>query len=124
MVKKEASMKLRDALKKKKFVVTSEVQAPIDQEPQELVHTLTQVRGRIDGVSLSEVEFEGIVSDTIRVCQILTQNQLEPIYQTTTRDKNRLQLQKDLIRTPMRPELTICWCLPKITASPATACRK
>jgi methylenetetrahydrofolate reductase (NADPH) len=97
MVKKEASMKLRDALKKKKFVVTSEVQAPIDQEPQELVHTLTQVRGRIDGVSLSGVEFEGIVSDTIRVCQILTQNQLEPIYQTTTRDKNRLQLQKDLI---------------------------
>jgi 5,10-methylenetetrahydrofolate reductase len=93
----EALMKLKDALKKKKFVVTSEVQAPIDQEPEDLVQTLRQVRGRVDGVSLSEVEFEGIVGDTIKTCQLLNQNQLEPIYQTTTREKNRLQLQKDLI---------------------------
>ena len=90
-------MKLKTALKKKKFVVTSEVQAPVDQEPEELVRSLSQVRGRVDGVSLSEVEFEGIVGDTIKTCELLNQSLLEPIYQTTTRDKNRLQLQKDLI---------------------------
>jgi 5,10-methylenetetrahydrofolate reductase len=90
-------MKLKTALKKKKFVVTSEVQAPVDQRPEELVRSLSQVRGRVDGVSLSEVEFEGIVGDTIKTCELLNQSLLEPIYQTTTRDKNRLQLQKDLI---------------------------
>ncbi len=90
-------MKLKTALKKKKFVVTSEVQAPIDQEPEDLVRSLSQVRGRVDGVSLSEVEFEGIVGDTIKTCKLLNKNMLEPIYQTTTRDKNRLQLQKDLV---------------------------
>ena len=90
-------MKLKIALKQKKFVVTSEVQAPIDQEPEELVQSLSQVRGRVDGVSLSEVELEGIVGDTIKTCELLNENLLEPIYQTTTRDKNRLQLQKDLI---------------------------
>jgi len=90
-------MKLKTALKKKKFVVTSEVQAPIDQEPEELVRSLSQVRGRVDGVSLSEVELEGMVGDTIKTCELLNQSLLEPIYQTTTRDKNRLQLQKDLI---------------------------
>jgi len=90
-------MKLKTALKKKKFVVTSEVQTPVDQEPEELVRSLSQVRGRVDGVSLSEVEFEGIVGDTIKTCELLNQNLLEPIYQTTTRDKNRLQLQKDLV---------------------------
>jgi 5,10-methylenetetrahydrofolate reductase len=90
-------MKLNTALKKKKFVVTSEVQAPVDQEPEELVRSLSQVRGRVDGVSLSEVEFEGIVGDTIKTCELLNQSLLEPIYQTTTRDKNRLQLQNDLI---------------------------
>ncbi len=90
-------MKLKDALKKKKFVVTSEVQAPLDQEPEELVRNLSQVRGRVDGVSLSEVELEGIVGDTIKTCELLNQSLLEPIYQTTTRDKNRLQLQKDLV---------------------------
>ena len=90
-------MKLKNALKKKIFVVTSEVQAPIDQEPEDLVRSLSQVRGRVDGVSLSEVEFEGIVGDTIKTCELLNQSLLEPIYQTTTRDKNRLQLQKDLV---------------------------
>ncbi len=90
-------MKLKEALQKKRFVVTSEIQAPIDQEPEDLVRSLSRVRGRVDGVSLSEVEFEGVVGDTIKVCQLLDKNQFEPIYQTTTRDKNRLQLQKDLV---------------------------
>jgi methylenetetrahydrofolate reductase (NADPH) len=90
-------MKLKDALKKKKFVVTSEVQSPIDQEPEDLVSSLSNVRGRVDGVSLSEVELEGFVGDTIRTCELLNKSQLEPIYQTTTRDKNRLQLQNDLV---------------------------
>ena len=90
-------MKLKDALKKKKFVVTSEVKSPIDQEPEDLVRSLSNVRGRVDGVSLSEVELEGFVGDTIKTCELLNQSQLEPIYQTTTRDKNRLQLQNDLV---------------------------
>ena len=90
-------MKLKDALKKKKFVVTSEVQSPIDQEPEDLVRSLSNVRGRVDGVSLSEVELEGFVGDTIRTCELLNKSQLEPIYLTTTRDKNRLQLQNDLV---------------------------
>ncbi len=90
-------MKLKEALNKKKFVVTAEVQSPIDQEPEELVESLGGVRGRVDGVALSEVEFEGVVGDTIRTCQLLNTNSLEPIYQTTTREKNRLQLEKDLI---------------------------
>ncbi len=90
-------MKLKDALKKKKFVVTSEVQSPIDREPEDLVRSLSSVSGRVDGVSLSEVELEGFVGDTIRTCELLNKSQLEPIYQTTTRDKNRLQLQNDLL---------------------------
>ncbi len=90
-------MKLKDALEKKEFVITSEVQAPIDQEPEELVKNLDLIRGRVDGVSLSEVELEGIACDTIKTCELLNQSQLEPIYQTTTRDKNRIQLQKDIL---------------------------
>jgi hypothetical protein len=42
-------MKLKEALNKKQFVVTSEIQAPIDQEPEDLVQSLSKVRGRVDG---------------------------------------------------------------------------
>lgn len=89
-------MKLKEALEKKQFAVTTEVQAPAEQEPEDLIKSLNLVRGRVDGVSVSEVEFEGIVSDTISTCQTLKENRFESIYQTATRNKNRLQLQKDL----------------------------
>ena len=90
-------MKLKEALEKKKFVVTSEVQMPIDEEPQELIKRLELVRGRIDSVTVPELDIEGIVGDSIKMCDLLKQNRFESIYQTTTRDKNRPQLQKDLI---------------------------
>ncbi len=90
-------MDLRDSLKKNQFVVTSEVQAPLGEDsPETLIENLKKIRGRIDGVSVSEIELEGIVGDTIKTCDLLKQNRFNAIYQTTTRDKNRLQLQKDL----------------------------
>jgi len=90
-------MDLKQALEKKKFVVTSEVQVPVDDDPDELIKSLQLIRGRVDGVSVSEVEIEGVVGDTIKICESLKQNQFNSIYQTTTREKNRLQLQKDLV---------------------------
>ncbi len=90
-------MKLKDALEQRKFVVTSEVQIPIDEDPQELIKRLELVRGRVDGVSVPELEIEGIVGDSIKTCELLKKNRFESIYQTTTRDKSRPQLQKDLI---------------------------
>jgi 5,10-methylenetetrahydrofolate reductase len=91
-------MKLEEALKRKRFVVTTEVQTPVAEDPQELVQNLSKIRGRVDGVSFSEVEFEGVVGDSIKACEMLRANRFESIYQTTTREKNRLQLEKDLVQ--------------------------
>ncbi|MBW2216115.1 MAG: methylenetetrahydrofolate reductase [Deltaproteobacteria bacterium] len=90
-------MKLRDALENKKFIVTSEVQAPIDDSPEDLIKRLELVRGRVDSVAVPELEVEGIVGDSIKTCDLLKKNRFESIYQTTTRDKSRPQLQKDLL---------------------------
>lgn len=90
-------MNLKEALKRKKFIVTSEVQAPIDEEPEEFVQNLNKIRGRVDGISVSETALDGIVGDNIKTCEILQTNRFQAIYQTTTREKNRLQLQKDLM---------------------------
>lgn len=90
-------MKLKEALKKRKFVVTSEIHASIDEEPQALIKSLELVRGRVHGVTVPEVDIEGMVGSKIKTCELLIQNRFEAIYQTTTREKNRIQLQKDLI---------------------------
>ena len=90
-------MKLKESLTERKFVVTSEVQPPIDAEPEEIVKKLESVRGRLDGLTVPELEIEGIVADTIKTCEVLRKNRFNAIYETSTREKNRLQLQKDLI---------------------------
>ncbi|MBI5064338.1 MAG: methylenetetrahydrofolate reductase, partial [Desulfatitalea sp.] len=90
-------MKLKEALGNKKFVVTSEVQTPLgDDSPEQLVDRLKRIRGRVDGVSVSDVDLEGVVGDSIHTCELLQRSRFNAIYQTTTRDKNRIQLQKDL----------------------------
>lgn len=90
-------MRLRDALQKDRFIVASEVQSPVEDDPGKLLHNLQLIRGRVDGVSISEVEIDGTAGDTIKTCDFLKKNKFEAIYQTATRQKNRLQLQKDLI---------------------------
>ena len=67
-------MNLREALDKKKFVVTSEVQAPNEEKPEEVVSSLEMVRGRIDGVTVPEVSLEGVVGTKIKTCELLKQN--------------------------------------------------
>jgi methylenetetrahydrofolate reductase (NADPH) len=91
-------MKLKEALEKKRFVVTSEIQPSVDEAPEKVVKRLELVRGRVDGVTVPELDIEGIVGDTLKTCEMLRQNRFEAIYQTTTREKNRLQLEKDLIQ--------------------------
>ena len=88
-------MNLKEALKKKEFVVTSEVQTPYDEDPEGLIQELSLVRGRVDGVRIREVGVGGIIERSIRGCEVLKRHQFEPIYQTTTRDKSRIELQKD-----------------------------
>ncbi len=89
-------MKLKHALNRKRFVVTSEIQAPLDGDSKDLAGSMGKVRGRVDGVSVSEAEVDGVVSDTIKACETLNENRFDAIYQTTTRDKDRLTLLKDL----------------------------
>ena len=91
-------MNLKEAFERKKFVVTSEVQTPAEDEPEKLIHSLRRVRGRVDGVAVTDLDIEGVVGDTIKTCELLRQNRFNAIYQTTTRDKNRIQLQKDLVQ--------------------------
>jgi 5,10-methylenetetrahydrofolate reductase len=91
-------MKLKEALKNNKFVVTSEVQSPVDDAPESLIENMKLVRGRVNGISVSDATIEGVVGDNIKTCDLLNKNRFEPIYQTTTRNKNRIDLEKDLVR--------------------------
>lgn len=90
-------MNLKDALKKKRFVVTSEVQSPLgEEEAGGLAEVLEKENSKEGGLVISKMDLEGVVSDTIKNCGLLKANNIQPIYQMTMREKNRFQIQKDL----------------------------
>jgi 5,10-methylenetetrahydrofolate reductase len=91
-------MFLKEGLEKKRFVVTSEIQPPVDTDIKELLKNIEKIRGRLDGVTVPEFEFEGVVTDSIGTCRLLRENKFDPILQTTCREKNRLDLQSYLLK--------------------------
>ena len=91
-------MFLKEGLEKKRFVVTSEIQPPVDTDIKELLKNIEKIRGRLDGVTVPEFELEGVVTDSIGACKILRENKFDPVLQTTCREKNRLDLQTYLLK--------------------------
>ena len=91
-------MKLEESLKRKKFVVTSEIQPPIETDVQDLVQSVNRIRGRVDALTVPDLKIEGLVCDTMGTCRILQEQKFEPILQTTCREKSRVDLQEQLLK--------------------------
>ncbi len=91
-------MKLEESLKRKKFVVTSEIQPPIGTGVQDLVKNVERIKGRVDALTVPELKIEGLVTDTMGTCRALRDQKFDPILQTTCREKSRVDLQEHLLR--------------------------
>jgi methylenetetrahydrofolate reductase (NADPH) len=91
-------MSLEENLRKKRFIVTSEIQPPIGTGVQELIRNVERIRGRVDALTVPELKIEGLVTDTMGTCRALRDQKFEPILQTTCREKSRIDLQEHLIR--------------------------
>ena len=91
-------MILSENLKKKKFVVTAEIQPPIGADAGDLVQNVKRIRGRVDALTVPELKIEGLVADTMRTCRILKEQKFDPILQTPCRDRNRVELQEYLLK--------------------------
>ena len=91
-------MRLEESLKKKRFVVTSEIQPPIGTGVQELIRNVERIRGRVDALTVPELKIEGLVTDTMGTCRALREEKFEPILQTTCREKSRVDIQEHLLQ--------------------------
>jgi methylenetetrahydrofolate reductase (NADPH) len=87
-----------DKLGKNRFVVTSEVQVSSEADTEGVLGGLQRIRGRIDGLIVAETEIEGVACDSIPVCNVLRGAGYDPLFETTTREKNRIELQNQLLR--------------------------
>lgn len=90
-------MILRDKIKAKKFIVTSEIGPPKGINVDELLQDARLIKGRVDAVNVTDLQSAVMRLGSLAVSYLLKKEGLEPIYQVTCRDRNRLALQSDVL---------------------------
>jgi len=90
-------MGLKEALSAKRFVVTSEIYLPQDKSPEKYLEEIYNLRARIDALRFQPFSADAAVSSSLTLCRLLRENKFDPIFQVTTRDRNRLEIQDALV---------------------------
>jgi methylenetetrahydrofolate reductase (NADPH) len=88
---------LKEKLQAGKFVLTSEIGPPKGIETRVLLEDAELIRGRVDGINVTDLQSSVMRLGSLAVCSLLKQKGFEPIFQITCRDRNRLALQSDLL---------------------------
>jgi methylenetetrahydrofolate reductase (NADPH) len=89
--------KLRQALESGQFVVTGEIGPPKGVELEECLKDAEMLRNHVTAVNVTDLQSAVMRIGSLAVSSRLVERGLEPIYQLTCRDRNRLALQSDLL---------------------------
>ena len=117
-------MRLEESLKKKRFVVTSEIQPPIGTGVQDLVRNVERIRGRVDALTVPELKIEGLVTDTMGTCRALKGAEIRADPSDhLPREEVGLTF-RSTSSEPRNQESKISSPSPKITALPEIASRR
>lgn len=90
-------MNFKEKIKTGKFLLTSEVGPPKGVEAAHLLEDAEALRGRVDAINVTDLQSSVMRLGSLAVSIRLKEKGLEPVYQLTCRDRNRLALQSDLL---------------------------
>jgi len=87
----------QETLEAGKFVVTGEVGPPKGIDTRELDHELEHLKGKVVAVNVTDIQSAVMRLGSLIVSEYLVRQGVEPVFQLTCRDRNRLALQTELI---------------------------
>jgi methylenetetrahydrofolate reductase (NADPH) len=90
-------MSLTQALESEKFVVTAEVGPGKGTDVEHLLKDAEIIKDRVDAINVTDLQSSVMRLGSMAVCHMLTDMGIDPIFQVTCRDRNRLALQSDLL---------------------------
>jgi 5,10-methylenetetrahydrofolate reductase len=90
-------MGFQESLTAGKFVVTSEIGPPKGTRVEEMLADAEMLRGRVDAINVTDLQSSVMRLGSLAVCHLLKERGIDPIFQVTCRDRNRLALQADLL---------------------------
>lgn len=89
--------KLKEALEYGRFVVTGEIGPPKGVDIEKCLEDAEKLRHKVIAINVTDLQSAVMRIGSLAVSAKLAQRGLEPIYQLTCRDRNRLALQSDLL---------------------------
>ena len=90
--------KLQESLDKGKFTVTGEVGPPKGVDLEHLWKgEVDYIKDRVVAINVTDNQSAVMRVCSLSICTLLAQQKLEPILQITTRDRNRLAIQADVL---------------------------
>ena len=90
-------MALREALESGKFAITTEVGPLKGTDTSEIMEVAEILNGKVDGVNVTDQQSAVMRLGSLATCSLLVRKGLDPVFQMTCRDRNRIALQSDLL---------------------------
>jgi methylenetetrahydrofolate reductase (NADPH) len=88
---------LEEAVKAGRFVVTGEIGPPKGIDTKDLMREVEELRGKVVAINVTDNQSSVMRLGSMAVCSKLLGMGIEPVYQITCRDRNRIALQSDLL---------------------------
>jgi methylenetetrahydrofolate reductase (NADPH) len=92
-----APSKLARVLQAGHFAMTAETSPPDAASPQAVIDRVACLQGLADAVNVTDGASARVHMSAFAAATIMLQNGIEPVLQMTTRDRNRLALQGDVV---------------------------
>lgn len=90
-------MKLTQLFKAGKFVITSEVGPPKGTDINEMLANAELLRPHVDAINITDQQSSVMRLGSLAASRLLKERGIEPVFQITCRDRNRIALQSDLL---------------------------
>ena len=90
-------MSLKPLLEAGKFVITTEVGPLKGTDTTEIEEVAEALRGRVNAANVTDQQSSVMRLGSLTTCHLLKERGLDPVFQITCRDRNRLALQSDLL---------------------------
>ncbi|HEX9397957.1 MAG TPA: methylenetetrahydrofolate reductase [Burkholderiales bacterium] len=94
---RRAASELQTRLRRGQFVVTAEITPPVSTDPAEFLRRAMPLKGLATAVNVTDGAGAKVHLSSLAASHFLVQSGIEPIFQVTCRDRNRLALQGDLL---------------------------
>jgi methylenetetrahydrofolate reductase (NADPH) len=94
---RRAASELQARLRSGQFVVTAEITPPVSTDPAEFLRRAMPLKGLATAVNVTDGAGAKVHLSSLATAHFLVQSGIEPIFQMTCRDRNRLALQGDIL---------------------------